>query len=144
MKKDKDGVFATFDKFIDVLRADLEAIESRINSANSNTQSLQPPMSKELIEQTMEYGTSATNTLFGSHVTRCGYHVMVTTRCYVSTATTSMARNNRKRKASSQSITTVPSLKEYMSGQLQAVLAEHVPLSLKGLDRTHERLVFAR
>jgi cleavage stimulation factor subunit 3 len=38
-KKDKDGVFAVFDKFTDVLRADLEALEARINSANSSFES---------------------------------------------------------------------------------------------------------
>jgi cleavage stimulation factor subunit 3 len=38
-KKDKDEVFATFDKFTDVLRADLEALEARINSANSSFES---------------------------------------------------------------------------------------------------------
>jgi cleavage stimulation factor subunit 3 len=39
MKKDKDGVFAIFDKFIEILRADLEALESRLNSANSSFES---------------------------------------------------------------------------------------------------------
>lgn len=39
MKKDKEGVFATYDKFIEVLRADLEALESRIKSANSSFES---------------------------------------------------------------------------------------------------------
>ena len=39
MKKDKGGVFAMFDKFIDDLHTDLEAIESQINSANSSFES---------------------------------------------------------------------------------------------------------
>jgi cleavage stimulation factor subunit 3 len=38
-KKDKEGVFATYDKFIEILRADLEALESRIKSANSSFES---------------------------------------------------------------------------------------------------------
>lgn len=38
-KKDKDGVFAVFDNFTDVLRADLETLEARINSANSSFES---------------------------------------------------------------------------------------------------------
>lgn len=38
-KKDKDGVFAAFDEFTDVLRAELEAIEARVNSANSSFES---------------------------------------------------------------------------------------------------------
>lgn len=41
-KKDKDGVFATFDNFTDALRADLEALEARINSANSSFESNGP------------------------------------------------------------------------------------------------------
>lgn len=39
MKKDQEGVFAVYDKFIELLRADLEALESRIKSANSSFES---------------------------------------------------------------------------------------------------------
>lgn len=74
-RKEYAEVTATFDKLLDTLRAELEELESRVNSANSSFSSDAPGrtvgasnMSGPSVTGLTEAGTVSTNSSFATHI----------------------------------------------------------------------------